>query len=63
LEALWAPGWNGTTFPAQDGRDPLLGGCTMTFAAVIVVLSVVPRTRTGWPVLTVLAEANLVPFS
>jgi hypothetical protein len=62
LEALWAPGCNGTTFPAQDGRDLLLGGCTMTFAAVIVVLSVVPRTRAGSPVVTALAEADLVPF-
>jgi hypothetical protein len=34
----------------------------MTFAAVIVVLSVVPRTRAGSPVVTALAEADLVPF-
>jgi hypothetical protein len=53
---------NGITFPAHDGGDPLLFGCTMTCAAVIVVLSVVPSTSTGWPVVTTLAEADLVPF-
>ncbi len=41
----------------------MLGGCTMTWVAVMVVLSVVPSTRTGSPVVTALAEAGLVPFS
>ena len=51
-----------STFP--PGFDALvLGGCTMTSVAVIVVLSVVPSTRTGSPVVTALAEAGLVPFS
>jgi hypothetical protein len=35
----------------------------MTSVAVIVVLSVVPSTRTGSPVVTALAEAGLVPVS
>jgi hypothetical protein len=35
----------------------------MTSVAVMVVLSVVPSTRTGSPVVTALAEAGLVPFS
>jgi hypothetical protein len=34
----------------------------MTCAAVMVVPLVVPRTRTGTPVVTALAEAELVPF-
>src|ERR1700761_1344710 len=33
----------------------------MTWVAVMVVLSVVPSTRTGAPVVTALAEAGLVP--
>jgi hypothetical protein len=41
----------------------VLGGCTMTWVAVMVVLSVVPSTRTGTPVVTALAEAALVPIS
>ncbi len=35
----------------------------MTWAAVMVALSVVPSTRTGAPVVTALTEAGLVPFS
>jgi hypothetical protein len=35
----------------------------MTCVAVIVVPLVVPRTRTLSPVVTALAEAELVPFS
>jgi len=35
----------------------------MTCVAVIVVLSVIPSTRTGSPLVTALAEAELVPFS
>jgi hypothetical protein len=34
----------------------------MTCAAVMVVPLVVPRTRTGTPVVTALAAAELVPF-
>jgi hypothetical protein len=46
------------------GLEPLvLGGCTMTSAAVMVVLSVVPSTRTGSPVVTAPDVAVLVPFS
>jgi hypothetical protein len=41
----------------------LLGGCTMTWVAVMVVPSVVPSTRACWPVVTALTEAWLVPFS
>jgi hypothetical protein len=33
----------------------------MTWEAVIVVLFVVPRTKTGWPVVTALADEALVP--
>src|ERR1700761_204403 len=35
----------------------------MTWVAVMVVLSTVPSTRTGSPVVTALAEAALVPSS
>ena len=35
----------------------------MTWVAVMVVLSVVPSTRTGSPLVTALAVAGLVPFS
>jgi hypothetical protein len=35
----------------------------MTWVAVMVVLSVVPSTKTGAPVVTALAEAALVPSS
>src|SRR5271166_5044078 len=46
------------------GFDALvLGGCTMTWVAVMVVLSVAPSTRTGSPVVTALTVAALVPFS
>jgi hypothetical protein len=34
----------------------------MTCVAVMVVLSVVPRTRTFLPVVMALAEVELVPF-
>ena len=39
------------------------GGFTRTRAAVMVVLSVVPKTRTGSTVVTALAVVRLVPFS
>jgi hypothetical protein len=35
----------------------------MTCVAVMVVLLVVPSTRTGSPLVTALTEAGLVPFS
>ena len=35
----------------------------MTCVAVIVVLSVVPSTRTVLPLVTALADADFVPFS
>jgi hypothetical protein len=35
----------------------------VTWVAVMVVLLVVPSTRTGSPVVTALAEDGLVPFS
>jgi hypothetical protein len=41
----------------------VLTGCAITSLAVIVVLSVVPSTRTVSPVVTALAEAGLVSFS
>ena len=40
-----------------------LGGPTMTFVAVIVVLSSVPSTRTVLPLVTALLDAAVVPFS
>ena len=51
----------GITF--DDDLGPLFGNCTMTCVAVIVVLSTVPRTSTVLPLLTALADAELVPFS
>jgi hypothetical protein len=59
---LGAPRWKGTTFAAEEVADPLPLGCTMTCVAVMVVPLVVPRTRTGWPVVMALAELELVPF-
>ena len=48
---------------AADGAaDPLRAGSTMTCVAVMVVLLVVPRTRTLSPVVMALAEAGLVCF-
>jgi len=48
---------NAITLP--PGLDALLvGGCTMTSVAVMVVLSVVPSTRTGTPLVTALIEAT-----
>jgi hypothetical protein len=41
----------------------LPAGSTVTWVAVMVVLLVVPRTRTLSPVVMALAEAGLVPFS
>jgi hypothetical protein len=55
-----APRWKGTT--ADEDADPTPVGCTMTCDAVIVVPSVVPRTRTGAPVVTAVGEVELVPF-
>jgi hypothetical protein len=52
----------GITFAAEVVEDPLLAGCTMTCVAVMVVLLVVPSTRTFSPVVTALAEAGLVCF-
>ena len=57
-----APREKGTTSDAEDGAGPLPAVCTVTWVAVIVVLSVVPRTRTDSPVVTVLAEAGAAPF-
>jgi hypothetical protein len=58
-----APRWNGITPAAEEAADPPLpAGCTMTCVAVMVVLLVVPRTRTGSPVVMALAGAGLVPF-
>jgi hypothetical protein len=51
----------GITF--DDVLDPLLGGCTMTCVAVIVVLFVVPTTRAVLPLVTALADADFAPFS
>jgi hypothetical protein len=55
------PLWKGITSDAV--ADVLAAGCAITSVAVMVVLSVVPSTRTGWPVVTTLAEAGLVPFT
>jgi hypothetical protein len=41
----------------------VLGGFTMTWVAVMVLLSVVPSTRAVAPVVTALTEVWLVPFS
>ena len=63
MDVVGAPFWKGITFAAEVVEDPLLAGCTMTCVAVMVVLSVVPSTRTGSPLITALAEAGFVPFS
>jgi hypothetical protein len=63
FDVLGAPFWKGTTWEAVDVEDPLVGGCTMTWVAVIVVPLVVPRTSTGSPAVTALTEAEVVPFS
>lgn len=55
------PFWKGIT--SEDVVDVAAGGCAMTSVAVMVVLSAVPSTSTGWPVVTTLTEAGLVPFS
>jgi len=64
LDVVGAPRWKGTTFAAEaaEAAGPRLPGCTMTWLAVIVVPLVVPSTRTGWPTVTALAAAELVPF-
>jgi hypothetical protein len=61
---LGAPCLKGTTpAAAEEAADPTPPlGCTMTCVAVMVVPLVVPRTRTGSPVVTALAEVGLVPF-
>jgi hypothetical protein len=51
----------GTTCDAV--LDPVLVGCTMTCVAVIVVLLVVPSTSAVLPLVTALADAELVPVS
>jgi hypothetical protein len=43
--------------------DTLFVVCTMTCVAVIVALLVVPSTRAVLPLVTALADAELVPFS
>jgi hypothetical protein len=58
---LAAPRVKGITF--DDVLDPLFAGCTMTWVAVIVVLSVVPSTSAVSPLVTALADAEFVPFS
>jgi hypothetical protein len=62
LDVDEAPREKGTTADAEDGAGPLPADGTVTWVAVIVVLSVVPRTRTDSPVVTILAEAGAVPF-
>ena len=52
---------NGIT--CDDVLDRLFVGCTMTCVAVIVVLLVVPSTRAVLPLVTALADAELVPLS
>jgi hypothetical protein len=52
----------GTTFDGEKVADPPLAGDTTTCVAVMVVPLVVPSTRTGLPVVTALAEVELVPF-
>jgi hypothetical protein len=47
------------TFDGEKVADPPLAGCTTTCVALIVVPFVVPRTRTGAPFCTTLAEAEL----
>jgi hypothetical protein len=51
----------GITF--DDVWDPLFVGCTMTCVAVIVVPLVVPSTRAVLPLVTALADAEVVPVS
>jgi hypothetical protein len=51
-----------TTFVAEELEDPLPVFCTVIWVAVIVVPSVVPRTRTGSPVVMALDDVELVPF-
>jgi hypothetical protein len=51
-----------TTFDGEYVADPPLAGWTTTCVAVIVVPLAVPRTRTGLPFLTALAEVGLVPL-
>jgi hypothetical protein len=60
LDVEGAPGWKGTT--AEEVAAALPVDCTITCVAVMVVPLVVPRTRTGSPVLTALAEAERDPF-
>ena len=62
MDVAGAPFWKGTTCAAELVADPLLAGWTMTCVAVMVVLLVVPRTRTFSPVVTALAAAGLVCF-
>ena len=58
-----APRWKGITPAAEEAADPPVpAGCTMTCVAVMVVLLIVPSTRTRSPVVTALAEVGLVPF-
>jgi hypothetical protein len=52
----------GITFDGEKVADPPVAGCTTTCVAVIFVPLVVPSTRTGLPVVTALAEVELVPF-
>jgi hypothetical protein len=53
---------NGTTWDAEELAAPPPAGCTVTCVAAMVVPLVVPRTRTGAPLVMALAEAVLVPF-
>jgi hypothetical protein len=62
LDVLGAPCWKGTTAD-EDAVYGLPAGSTVTWVAVMVVLLVVPSTRTGSPVMMTLAEAGLDPFS
>jgi hypothetical protein len=54
----------GATPAAEEAEDPSLPvGCTTTLLAVIVVPLVVPSTSTLSPLVTALAETELVPLS
>jgi hypothetical protein len=62
LDVAGAPRWKGLTFDGAYVVDVPLDGRTMTCVAVMVVELVVPSTRTGLPLVTALAEAEVVPF-
>jgi hypothetical protein len=57
-----APRWKGITFDGENVADAPLDGRTTTCVAEMVVALVVPSTRTGSPLVTPLAEVEVVPF-